>query len=206
MSDVIKLNGKSSNSTVKLASFRSTSVQEDEHDVFKRQLEEYYRMGFREGQEKIRREIEQNYMDKLSKKYEEVYNVLHGYDENLEVYEKAFEGLVIETAFELAKKIVQREVESQSIINENVKTAINKIIGANEVRLKFHPKDLDELTEASKNIIHSSSFNKIKIEADERIEQGGCLIETEIGNVDARISTQLNELKKQLHDSLVKKG
>ncbi|MHB9041598.1 MAG: FliH/SctL family protein [Melioribacteraceae bacterium] len=38
------------------------------------------------------------------------------------------------------------------------------------------------------------------------MELGGCLIETEIGNVDARISTQLNEMQRQLEDSLIKKN
>jgi flagellar assembly protein FliH len=55
-------------------------------------------------------------------------------------------------------------------------------------------------------LIHGSSFNKIKIEPDACIEQGGCLIETEIGSVDARISTQLSEMQKQLEDSLIKKN
>ena len=79
-------------------------------------------------------------------------------------------------------------------------------MGANEIRLKLNPADIEELNETTKNLIHSGSFNKIKIEPDERIELGGCLIETEIGNVDSRISTQLNEMQRQLEDSLIKKN
>ena len=46
------------------------------------------------------------------------------------------------------------------------------------------------------------SFARIKFEPDERIDKGGCFVETEIGNVDARISTQLNELKRQFDSYL----
>jgi flagellar biosynthesis/type III secretory pathway protein FliH len=42
------------------------------------------------------------------------------------------------------------------------------------------------------------SFSKIKFEKDDRIELGGCFVESEIGNADGRISSQLNELKRKL--------
>lgn len=202
MSDVIKLPNKKNNGAIKVAKIGNTSYKDEDNDLFKKQLEDYYELGFKDGQEKTRRELEQDYSNKLFRKYEEVYNILQQYDEHLIQLEKDFEILVIETAYELAQKIVKKEIENRNIINENVREAINKIVGANQVKLKLNPKDLEELTEASKNLIHASSFTKIKIEPDERIERGGCFIETEIGNVDARISTQLNELRKKLEDSV----
>ena len=51
--------------------------------------------------------------DKLVRKYEEVYKILQQFDESFIDYEKAFEKLVIETAFEVAKKIVQREIKQR---------------------------------------------------------------------------------------------
>ena len=206
MSNVIKLNSHSKKASAKVSGFGNTAERESETDLFKKQLEDYYALGYREAQEKTRRDVEREYTDKLVRKYEEVFKILQQFDESFIDYEKAFEKLVIETAFEVAKKVVQREISNDTIINENVRIAINKIMGANEVRLKLNPSDIDEMTEASKNLIHGSSFNKIKIEPDARIEQGGCLIETEIGSVDARISTQLSEMQKQLEDSLIKKN
>lgn len=206
MSDVIKLNSRSKRASVKVSGVGNETETQSETDLIKKQLEEYYALGYKEAQEKTRRDVEREYTDKLVRKYEEVYKILQQFDESFIDYEKAFEKLVIETAFEVAKKVVQREISHETVINENVRIAINKIMGANEVRLKLNPADLDQLTEASKNLIHGSSFNKIKIESDLRIEQGGCLIETEIGSVDARISTQLGEMQKQLEDSLIKKN
>lgn len=201
MSDVIKLSNKISKPTVKISGFGNTSINVDETETLSKRLDEYYRKGFQEGQEKARRDLEQSYMDRLAKKYEELYIIFQQYDENLIEYEKSFEEIAIETAFELAKKILQHEIKDKSIINENVRLAISKIIGANEIKLKLNPADLEQINDLNKNILNGSSFTKIKIEADQRIEAGGCLIETEIGNVDARISTQLTELKKQLEDN-----
>ncbi|MBZ0199159.1 MAG: hypothetical protein K8H86_04775 [Ignavibacteriaceae bacterium] len=42
----------------------------------------------------------------------------------------------------------------------------------------------------------------MKFEPDDTLDMGGCFIETEIGNVDARLSTQINEIKKQLELTL----
>ena len=206
MSDVIKLNSRSSKTNVKVSGYGNVVETESESDLFKKQLEDYYSLGYREAQEKTRRDVEREYTDKLFRKYEEVHKILEQFDASFADYEKSFEKLVIETAFEVAKKVIQREVSSSTIINENVRFAINKIMGANEIRLKLNPTDIEELNETTENLIHSGSFNKIKIEPDARIELGGCLIETEIGNVDARISTQLNEMQRQLEDSLIKKN
>ena len=202
MSEVIKLSARSNRPLLKVAGIGTTNTKDEEPDLLQRQLDDYYRMGFREGQEKTKRDLEQDYSNKLIRKYEEVYNILQQYDENLLDLEKAFEGLVIETSYEISKKIVHREIEERTIINESVKAAINKIIGANEIRLKMNPVDIEALNVDSKNMINNSSFNKIKIEGDERIEKGGCLIETEIGNVDARVSTQITELKRKLEESI----
>lgn len=206
MSNVIKINPRSNRINVKVAGIGNSFGAEEEVDLLKKQLEDYYALGYKEAQEKTQRDLEKDFTDKLYRKYEEVYNILQSFDEKFVEYEKYFEELVIETAYEIAKKVLQREIEEKTIIDDNIKVAINKIIGANEVRLKLNPKDAEELSDYSKGLINNSSFNKIKIEGDSNIEKGGCLIETEIGNVDARISTQLMELKKQLENSLQKKS
>lgn len=201
MSNVLRLNSKPKLNVKNSGSFNDLK-QEDEVVSVKKQLEDAYNKGFKEGQQKLKIDLDKEYTDKLYKKYEEVYHVLEAYDQKIEEYEKGFEKLVINTAFELAKKIVQREVIDNTIINDVVSRAITKVVGANEVRIKMNTTDLEQLNNHSKNLINSSSFNKIKFEGDDRIEIGGCLIETEIGNVDARISTQLEELRRKLEESI----
>lgn len=206
MSDVIKLNPRTQKTGVKIAAIGSSADIQSEAESAKKLLDEYYERGFKEGYEKAKKDAERELSDKLFRKYEEMHRILQQFDESFADYEISFEKLVISTAFEVAKKIIQRELGEQTVINENVKSAVVKVMGANEVRLKLNPSDIDELNTESKNLLNGNSFNKIKIEPDERIEQGGCLIETEIGSVDARISTQLNEIQKLLEDNLIKKN
>lgn len=201
MSNTLRLN------SAKKLNVRASSVIIDElkqEDVIplKKQLEDAYAKGFSDGQQKLKIDLDKEYTDKLYRKYEEVYHIIEDIDEKFNEYEKSFERIVIGTAVELARKIIKREVTGETIINDVVKDAISKVIGANEVRIKFHPVDMKELNTFSRNLINSSSFSKVKFEEDERIERGGCLVETEIGNVDARISTQLEELRRKLEESI----
>lgn len=202
MSNVLKMK-----SAPKLNLKSSDLLRDDDNDInsaefVKQQIAEAYQKGSVDGQQKVKRELEKDYTDKLYKKYEEVYHIVEAYDQKMTDYETSFEKLIINTASILAKKILRREIETETVINESVRSSISKIIGANEVKIKLHPSDINELNEYSKNLINSSSFNKIKFEPDERIEKGGCLVETEIGNVDARISTQLEELRRKLEESV----
>jgi flagellar assembly protein FliH len=51
--------------------------------------------------------------------------------------------------------------------------------------------------------MENNSYSNLKFESDDRIDVGGCFVESEIGNVDARISSQLNELKTLLKQTAI---
>ena len=201
MSNILRLNA-APKLNLKSASVIIEEERREEIVPVKKQIEDAYAKGIIDGQQKLKLELDKEYTDKLYRKYEEVYHIIDDFDQKLKEYEQSFERLVVGTAVELARKIIQKEVKEQSIINEVVKEAISKVIGANEVRIKFHPEDMKELNNYSRSLINSTTFSKIKFEEDDRIERGGCLVETEIGNVDARISTQLEELRRKLEESI----
>lgn len=201
MSNILRLNA-APKLNLKSASVIIEEERREEIVPVKKKIEDAYAKGIADGQQKLKLELDKEYTDKLYRKYEEVYHIIDDFDQKLKEYEQSFERLVVGTAVELARKIIQKEVKEQSIINEVVKEAISKVIGANEVRIKFHPEDMKELNNYSRNLINSTTFSKIKFEEDDRIERGGCLVETEIGNVDARISTQLEELRRKLEESI----
>lgn len=202
MSDVIKLNMKSRTLKVKI---EGNSVQEDpERDrerlevKHKDELRHYYENGFNEGQQSIKAQYESYYSDKLLQRYEDLHQMFSNFDRKIEVYENEFEKLVIETAFVIAEKIVKSEIVRNTIIRQVLQESLKRVLGANDVIVKLNPSDYNNLFSPENEITLDDSFAKIKFEKDERIENGGCLVETEIGNVDARISTQLTELKKHL--------
>lgn len=164
-------------------------------------LDAAYRQGFNEGLESAQNELAPQYNQALENEANKFKYLIDELNGKFKEYGDIFDQAVIELSFALAEKIIQKKLSEDSNINEVLKTAIKKILGANSVVVRMHPKDVDSLNEDTRKLFNADNFSNIKFESDDGIDQGGCFIETEIGNVDARISTRINELKRLFKDS-----
>ncbi len=199
MSDVIKVNLRSKKLNVKMNDFTEPNAlaSESEEDYFQAQIDKSFEKGFEDGKNETLNNLQEEFSQKISKNFELVNNIASKLDQKIVAYENEFEQLLLEFSIAIAEKIVRREIENKSPILEVLKDSIKKIQGANDLSIKLNPEDY-RLIEEAKDAINMELFSKIKFEESENIENGGCLIQTEIGNIDARISTQLSELKKEL--------
>lgn len=200
MSDVVRINVKSRSLKAMIMDDQHAQAQEVEssEDLLNRQYQMYYERGYSEGQNAIKFDLEKDFTSRLIEKTEEFNGILRSLEENLKNYEQVFDKIVIDVAIIIAEKIIKKEIEKNPIITSTLRDSIRKVLGANEILIKINPKDYNVLNEQSSKVLLEESFNKIKFEHDDRIEPGGCFVETEIGNVDSRISTQLSEIKKHL--------
>jgi flagellar assembly protein FliH len=166
------------------------------------QLEQRYELGYRNGYDNAKSDIEKIYKEKLVKKVDEFNKILGSIDEKISGYDEEFQKLVIQLSFEIAQRIARREIQKESTIENVLKDALRKVLGANSVIIKIHPDDYKRINDANNSMsLFEESFAKIKFEQDDRIEKGGCIVETEIGNVDARIASQFNELRKSFESN-----
>ena len=106
---------------------------------------------------------------------------------------------VVELALAVAERIVRQELKSNraSIVNV-VQEALQKVEHQQAVVLKMNPADMQFLDPSQlpfTDTAGQSTNIRIRIEADETITRGGCFIETESGDVDARIETQIDIIK-----------
>lgn len=204
MSNVLQLNVKPGklNFKIKNSSFEEmTDVVRQENSIEK-QLQQHYELGFTEGQNDLRKELEHDFEKRLFDHKKMLQSVVSSLNEKLVEYDQQFEAMVVNLSFLISEKIIQREIETKTIIDETLKNALKKVLGANKVIIKLNRTDLDHIKMNSQGIFNDDIFSKITFEAEERIEPGGCLVETEIGNVESRITLQISELKKQLEQHL----
>lgn len=112
----------------------------------------------------------------------------------------AMEPELLRLAVEIARKVVHREVsESQEVILNMVKIALYQIKDRHSLKIRVNPADYDLLREHKEEIMSScDGMRSLEIVDDRRVEQGGCLIESDNGNLDARIGTQLREVERAL--------
>jgi len=204
MSNIIKIPGSKKVSLK--AGTEDRIYQEDKGEHLQQQLQFQYEAGYDQGYNTAMTELEQQYTKKLLEKYDDVFTIFYDFNERADEYDKSFEKLVIELSFMISEILIKREMEKDSIIVENLRNALKKVLGANHIIIKLNPADLTKMNEDSNNMFAEAGLSKIRFESTDAVDVGGCLIETDIGSVDARISAQLAELKKSLLNSVFNSG
>jgi flagellar assembly protein FliH len=110
------------------------------------------------------------------------------------------EAQVVELVLLIAKKVVKVISENQkSVVVQNIAQALRKLKTKSDVVIRVNLADLELSTEHVKDFIQlTENAKKITIIEDTTIDRGGCVIETDFGEIDARIASQLNELEEKI--------
>ncbi len=117
-----------------------------------------------------------------------------------EVYNKV-SGCILEIAMEIAKKIINKEVdENKEYIISMIKGLLDDINKTeNKIILKVSPKDVEIVKDKTTEIFSGQGFEaKISVIPDNSIEDGGVILETSNGIIDATINTQIAIMEQAL--------
>ncbi|MDR1867166.1 MAG: flagellar assembly protein FliH [Treponema sp.] len=110
------------------------------------------------------------------------------------------EGQIVDLVLLIARKIIKIISESQrDIIISNVIEALRKVKSRSTVNIRVNIADLKLTTDHTREFIAlMEGVKDIHILEDSSVDPGGCIIETDLGEVDARISSQLSELESKI--------
>jgi flagellar assembly protein FliH len=115
------------------------------------------------------------------------------------------ESETVRLALAIARKIIGREIENGGVIAQVVKSAMGKVADPRGVTLKVNPQDRDAVNSLKQAWLNSDDTGAtLELEADESIQRGGCVIETRLGDVDARLDQQLRVIEELLEQQLPK--
>ena len=120
-------------------------------------------------------------------------------DKRLEVIEQA-EQEIIDLALLVARKVVKVISENQrQVVVENIKAALGRIKMNGKVTVRVNLADLETVTEHLDEFISLiESSGGIHILEDSSVDSGGCYVETDFGEADARIAVQFAELESKI--------
>ena len=112
------------------------------------------------------------------------------------------EAQVIELVLLVARKVVKVISENQkSVVIQNIQQALRKLKTKSDVVVRVNLADLQLATEHVKDFVQlTENAKKMQIVEDSTVDRGGCVIETDFGEIDARISSQLSELEERILD------
>ncbi len=102
---------------------------------------------------------------------------------------------VVQLAMEIAKKVVNREIQvDRNIIQTLVRVALSRVTEKKSVTVRLNPVDYKFLMEQSHGKAGDEGCD-VSLQSDNSIEQGGCLVETCCGDIDARIGEKFREVE-----------
>lgn len=167
-------------------------------------------------QEKIRTAVEQN----LSRVSDESYR--KGYAEGVEFQKRAIapvldaisamtkmippirkdiaaktEEQVVALALAIAEKILNQEVTTRKeVIIGVIKGVLKNISETEGMKIRLNPNDFRYIMEVKKDFLQSfDGVHNVIFEEDVSIKRGGAVVETMFGEVDARLESQLKEIR-----------
>lgn len=154
--------------------------------------------GRRDGAEQIRAEQQQILID-ANTRAEQTMTIAN---EEKVTYLQQAEQDVAAIALQIVEKILpQHFIDVPQVILPLARKALLKIKDQNEVVLHVAPISYDMLLMARSELQSVLEGNAVlEIKSDESLGAGDCVLESPNGNVDAKLTTQLEQVKKALQD------
>jgi len=110
------------------------------------------------------------------------------------------ETQVINLVLLIAKKVIKVISENQkNVVINNVVQALRKLKSRGEVVIRVNLADLELTSEHINDFLQMvDNVKSVTVLEDSSVDRGGCIIETDFGEIDARISSQLHEIEERI--------
>ncbi len=151
-----------------------------------------YEKGHQEGYEKGAAEV-----DRL---IDRMHRILEAVMQRREEILADTESQIVELVILMARKVIKILSENQkNVVMANTLAALKKVKTRGEVTLRVNLEEVKLTSEHAQEFIqHVENVKGITVLEDSSVERGGCIVETDFGAIDARISSQLQELENKI--------
>lgn len=114
------------------------------------------------------------------------------------------ERQIIEIALAVASKVLAREIEENPItILPIVKEALGKVKDQDHIVIRVNPEDYEMVLMAKRDLqLMVGREHAVSVAADHIVPIGGCIIDTALGTVDAKLDTKLEMVHKAIQETL----
>lgn len=119
-----------------------------------------------------------------------------------EVYEQIAPD-ILEISVDIAKKIIKKEVSEEPQVLMNTIVEVMKGLSKEETKviLRVNPTQVDITKQSVPDMLNLAGLDtKVVVLSDENVSEGGCMVTTGNGVVDATIETQLSVISEALRE------
>jgi flagellar assembly protein FliH len=163
-------------------------MEQIENEAFDKGYREGHDKGYQSGQEEVKRLVDRLHLI-LTK----------AIDKRNEIIEES-ETQLINLVLLISKKVIKVISENQkNVVINNVIQALRKLKSRGDVVIRVNLSDLELATEHTKDFLKMvENVKSVTIMEDTSVDKGGCIIETDFGQIDARVSSQLHEIEEKI--------
>jgi flagellar biosynthesis/type III secretory pathway protein FliH len=159
-------------------------------------LEQGMREGFIKGEEEGRKTAKTSYDEQVRELQKRIASFLGALETSKKSIYNNAHSILLRLCFELAKNIVHTEITANPhVVLAVIKKCLSYIADREKIVVRVAKDDLETVSKKKEFWLPiSERVDTISIEPDERIEKGGCIIESNSGIADGRLGTQMAEL------------
>ena len=184
----------------------TVDVEQLEKDAFERGCAEGREEGFKAGREegleeglKAGEETAAARIEEMTARYTDALVEVAALKDTLRAQ---VEEEVVHLALKIAKKVVHREIHvDHTIIHTLVRVALERISGKSAATVRLSQADYEYMM-GKRDDLARTEGREIHFESDSALTQGSCVIQTETGDIDARIEEEFREVENAFFEGL----
>lgn len=158
-----------------------------------------YQQGFRNGEQAALKQIQDRY-DSFVKSVDEMASE---YRKQKQSFYSTHQDMILELALKISRKVIHHEVSvNRELVTGLLHSAIQLAVDRERLKIRINPSDMDVCIEQRPHLMQSiDGVKHIVFEPDEAVGRGGAIIEYALGEIDARLDKQFEELELELRNA-----
>lgn len=158
-------------------------------EVKDRAYQEGFAAGRKEGHQQAYEEWKKEGIDRMQK----IDSFLKAAEEAKTDIYRANEEFLIQLIFLVARKVILRDLkEDKEYLARLVRSILERVGVRENIRVKINRTDLENLELLQQNLENQlGKLSNFKVEISDEVKLGGCVVETELNEINASLSRQL---------------
>lgn len=159
-----------------------------------------YETGLEEGRQAAQAEMQQSLQQALAK----ADRLVKVAEQDAQQMIIDAERQIVEIALAVAGKVIAREIEENpATILPIVKEALAKVRDQDHIVIRVNPGEYEMVLLAKHDLqLMVGREQAVSVSADQTVAAGGCVIDTALGTVDAKLDTKLEMVYKAIQETL----
>jgi flagellar assembly protein FliH len=106
---------------------------------------------------------------------------------------------IVKLSVAIAERILNQHVALEpNTVLDMTRAAITRLVNRETVTVRVNPGDIETMRQHREKLMAMNDIDNLRIIEDQRVDRGGVVIETDAGTIDAKINTQLREVRRLL--------